>query len=214
MAHRVPASLALLLVAAMTAQSSADTIKFTGETVGARPPGFELARTGQGDPGRWVVVRDASADGGYAVEQQTQDQTDYRFPLAIYQPYSGKNVDVQIRFKALAGRIDRAAGIAVRLTTPNDYYVVRANALENNVRFYRMVAGKREQLVTANVRVPSNEWQTLGLKAEGNGFTITFNGKGLYTVTDKTFDTAGKVALWTKADSVTRFDRLDVKGLQ
>ena len=212
MARRILTSLALL-VAAMMVPSLAETIKFTSETVGAPPPGFELARTGQGESGRWAVVSDASADGGYAVEQQTQDPTDYRFPLAIYQSYSGKNVDVQIRFKALAGRIDRAAGVAVRLTTPNDYYVVRANALENNVRFYRMVAGKREQLATANVKVPSNEWQTLGLKVEGNRFAISFNGKGLYTVTDKTFDTAGKVAHWTKADSVTRFDRLDVKGL-
>jgi hypothetical protein len=194
--------------------SLADTVKFTAETLGAPPPNFEFGRTGGGGPGRWAVVRDEKADGGYAVEQQSQDPTDLRFPLAIYRPFSGKNVDVQIRFKAISGKIDRAGGIAVRLTTPNDYYVVRANALEDNVRFYRVVAGRREELGTANVKVPSNEWHTLGLKAEGNRFTISFNGKELYAVTDKTFDAAGRVALWTKADSVTRVDRLEIKGLQ
>ena len=202
-----------LLVAMMVVPSLADTIRFTSEMAGAPPPNFDFSRTGNGGPGQWTVVRDETADGGYAVEQQSQDRTDYRFPLAIYKPLSAKNVDVQIRFKAIAGNVDRAGGIAVRLITPDDYYVVRANALEDNVRFYRVVRGNREQLATANIKVPSNEWNVLGLRAEGNRFTISFNGKTLYAVTDRTFDAAGKVALWTKADSVTRFDRLEIKPL-
>ena len=158
-------------------------------------------------------MRDDSGRWRLALEQQSQDRTDYRFPLAIYQAVSAKNVDVQVRFKAMSGNVDRAGGIAVRLTGPNDYYVVRANALEDNVRFYRVVKGNREQLGTANVKVPSNEWSILGLRAEGDRFSISFNGKPLYAVTDRTFDTAGKVALWTKADSVTRFDRLEINAM-
>ena len=195
---------------AIAAPSRAETVSFAKEPAGSPAPDFELGRTGDGGPGRWVVVRDDTADGGRAIEQQSQDQNDYRFPLAIYRPLSGKDVDVQIRFKAIAGKIDRAGGIAVRLTGPDNYYVVRANALEDNVRFYRVVAGKREQLATANVKVPSNEWHTLGLRAQGERFTISFRGKELYSVTDKTFTAAGKVGLWTKADSVTRFDRLEI----
>ena len=99
------------------------------------------------------------------------------------------------------------------LTGPNDYYVVRANALENNVRFYRVVKGNREQLGTADVKVPSNEWSALGLRAEGGRFTVSLNGNALYAVTDRTFESAGKVALWTKADSVTRFERLEINTL-
>jgi hypothetical protein len=204
----------LTVVASMTIlQSLADTIKFTGGVAGAPPADFEFARTGSGPPGAWAVVSDETADGSYAIEQQSQDRTDYRFPLAIYQPVSTKNVDVQVRFKAIFGNVDRAGGIAVRLTGPNDYYVVRANALEDNVRFYRVVKGNREQLGTANVKVPTNEWNQLGLRAEGDRFTISFSGKPLYAVTDRTFDTAGKVALWTKADSVTRFDRLEINAI-
>ena len=207
-------TVAAMLAALAVVPALADAINFAGETAGAPPRQFEFARTGQGDAGHWVVVRDASADGGNALEQDSQETTDYRFPLAIYQPVSARNVEVRIRFKAMSGKVDRAGGIALRLTSLDNYYVVRANALEDNVRFYRVVKGKREQLATANVKAAPNEWHILGLKADGDRFTISFEGKELYTATDKTFDMAGKIAFWTKADSVTRFDRLDINMLQ
>ena len=187
-------------------------IAFTG-TPGAAPENFESARTGSGGPGKWAVVEDASAEGGRAVEQTSTEKTDYRFPLAIYQPLSAKNVEVSLRFKPMAGAVDRSGGLAVRLKDADNYYVVRANALEDNVRFYHVVKGRRSELKSANLKVASNAWHTLALKAEGDRFTVTFDGKALYTVTDKTFAQAGRVALWTKSDSITRFDRLDIKEL-
>ena len=180
---------------------------------GAPPADFDFARTGQGGPAQWAVVTDTTAATGAAIEQTSTDKTDYRFPIAIYKPVSARNVDVAVRFKAVAGTVDRAAGIAVRLTDPDNYYVVRANALEDNVRFYRMVKGRREQLEGANLKVTSNEWHTLAIKAEGERFTITYDGKPLFTATDRTFDGAGRVALWTKADSVTRFDKVEINPL-
>jgi len=182
-------------------------------TVGAMPSEFEFARTGQGEPAQWVVVEDATATNSRAIEQSSTDRTDYRFPLAIYQPISAKNVEVTLRFKPLAGRVDQAGGIAVRVTSPNDYYLVRANALEDNVRFYRIVKGRREQLATANIKVASNQWHTLGIKAENERFTVTFNGKALHSTNDRTFMDVGRVALWTKSDSVTRFDQINIQVL-
>ena len=126
---------------------------------------------------------------------------------------SASNLNAEIRFKAVAGKIDQAGGIVVRLQDADNYYVARANALEDNVRFYRVVNGRREQLGGANLRVTPNEWHTLGLRAEGERFTVSYDGKTLFGVTDKTFAEAGGVALWTKADSVTRFDRLTVTPL-
>jgi hypothetical protein len=206
---------ALVFSTVLAAQpSSAGMITFDKATIGAPPIDFIFWRTGKGGTGRWAVVRDETAEGGLALEQQSDEQTDYRFPLAVYEPFSDQNVDVRIRFKAIAGKVDRAAGIAVRLTTPDDYYVVRANALENNVRFYRVVKGKREQINGANTKVSSNEWHTLGLRAEGERFTISFDGKQLFTATDRTFNRTGKVALWTKADSITRFDRIVIEALR
>jgi len=116
-------------------------------------------------------------------------------------------------FKAVAGKVDQAGGIVVRLADADNYYVLRANALEDNVRFYRVVKGQREQLEGANTKVTANEWHQLGLRAEGGRFTITFDGKQMFTAADQTVTSAGKVALWTKADSVTRFDRIEIKTL-
>ena len=159
------------------------------------------------------MVADATAAGGRAIEQTSTDKTDYRFPLAIYKPIAAQNVDVVLRFKAISGRVDQAGGIAVRLATPDDYYVVRANALEDNVRFYRVVKGRREQLADANLKVSANEWHTLGLRADGDRFNVTFDGKQLFVTADRTFPEAGRIALWTKADSVTRFDQIRITTL-
>ena len=181
---------------------------------GLAPDGFTFWRTGDGEVGDWRVLKDPSASDRQVIAQTSKDSTDYRFPLAVYRPISAKNVDVVLRFKPVGGAVDQAGGIVVRLTTPDDYYVVRANALEDNVRFYRMVKGKREQLDGANVTVTSNEWHTLELRAEDDRFTISFDGKQLFTTVDSTFTKAGKVALWTKADSVTHFDAIAIKPLE
>jgi hypothetical protein len=176
-------------------------------------PEFTQFRTGEGDAAEWILVADASAEGGRAIAQVSKDKTNYRFPLAIYNRFLGKDLDVSVRFKPVAGTVDQAGGIAVRLLTPDDYYLVRANALEDNVRFYRVIRGRREQLQGADVKVASDHWHTLGLQAEGNRFTISFDGKTLFTVEDDTFTGPGKVALWTKADSVTHFDTIAITPL-
>jgi hypothetical protein len=175
---------------------------------GAR--GFALWRTGEGEAARWAGRGCRLA---VAIAQISTDRTDYRFPLAVYQPFSGINQQVTLRFKAIAGAVDQAGGLAIRLTTPDDYYVVRANALEDNVRFYRVVKGQRVQLAGANTKVLAKEWHTLALRAEGSRFAIAFDGKELFTATDTTFVVPGKVALWTKADSITHFDAIEITPL-
>src|SRR5947207_12264260 len=177
-------------------------------------PDFTLWRTGQGGAGEWVLVGDPTAAGGRAIAQVGTERTDYRFPLAVYKPYSGKDVEVSVRFKPVTGTVDEAGGIAVRLSTPDDYYVARANALEDNVRFYRVVKGKREQLASANAKVEPNQWHTLALTAEGDRFTVSFDGKALLSAQDGTFADSGKVALWTKADSLTYFDTISIMPLK
>ena len=92
--------------------------------------------------------------------------------------------------------------------------MVRANALEDNVSFYRVVKGPREQIKGADTKVASNEWHTLGLRAEGDRFTISFDRKQLFTAQDNTFGGPGKVGLWTQADSVTHFDTIAITPLE
>jgi hypothetical protein len=179
-------------------------------TFGSPPAGFTFARTGRGTEGEWTVIADPTASAGRAIEQISTDRTDYRFPLAIHESLSASNLDAEVRFKAVAGKIDQAAGLAVRLQDADNYYVARANALEDNVGFYRVVDGRREQLGGSNLKVTPDQWHTLGLRAEGERFTVSYDGKTLFGVTDKTFAEAGGVALWTKADSVTRFDQVTI----
>ncbi|HEY5378252.1 MAG TPA: hypothetical protein VIJ78_01795 [Pseudolabrys sp.] len=195
------------------AQSASVIVAIATMDEGAPPTDFDFARTGQGKTGQWRVVADPTATAGRAIEQSDADRTDYRFPLAILRSFSAKNVQASVRFKAVAGTVDQAGGLAVRVLDSDNYYVVRANAMEDNVRFYRVVKGKRQELAGANLRVAGNQWHTLGLNAEGDTFTILFNGKALFSTTDRTFAEAGKVALWTKADSITRFDQLALKAL-
>jgi len=210
------AALALPYLAdAARAQDTTGSIDLSRYAVGPLPPEFLTSwRTGQGAVGDWRVVEDPSASQGKAIAQVSADPTDYRFPLAVYEPLQAQDVEASVGFKAVAGKGDRAGGLAVRLTDADNYYVVRANALEGNVNLYRVVKGRRQQMAGASAKVPSGVWHTLTLRAEGDRLSVSFDGKQLLTHSDRTFAGPGRVALWTKADSVTHFDRLEIRPLQ
>ena len=144
------------VIVAWLTPASAEIITLAGPP-GALPPTFEPALTGKGERGRWQVVEDRSAADGTALAQLSTDRTDYRFPLAIYKPTMLKDVEASIRFKAISGSVDQAGGVAVRLQNASNYYLARANALEDNVRFYRVKEGSREELAGANLKVTSSE---------------------------------------------------------
>lgn len=211
MTKLIAAALTLLMV--LPAIAKADEIGFGQVSAGQLPSGFESAVTGRGGPAQWAVVEDSTAVEGKALAQLSQEDRDYRFPLAIYTPLTAKDVEITVRFKAISGKVDQAAGIAFRLQDPGNYYVVRANALEDNVRLYRVVKGDRSEIAGADVKVPSGVWQTMTVRARGDHIDVTMNGNKIIDQTDATFTQAGKVALWTKADSVTSFDRLVAQTL-
>jgi hypothetical protein len=211
---RILVILVLLTASGLATPAGAQRVSFADAPLDGMPKDFVTALTGQGKPGKWAVVEDASAEGGRALAQLDPDRTDYRFPLAIYMPTVPSEVEATTRFKAISGKVDQAGGIVVRLIDRNNYYIARANALENNVHFFRVVGGRRQELAGANTKVASGVWHTLTLRAEGNRFTVSFNGKQLFTHTDRTFGSPGKIALWTKADSVTRFDWIEIKALK
>ena len=150
-------NLALALLALLTCGSStavlAGAVSYADAPLGTVPAEFEAGQTGPGEPGRWEVVSDADAAGGRAVAQSSQDKTDGRFPLLIRRASAPADVAVWTRIKPVAGEVDQAGGLAIRLLDPNNYYLVRANALEGNVRFYKVVSGRREQLAGADLPV-------------------------------------------------------------
>ena len=184
---------------------------FDSDTPGQLPSKFHTARTGSGAESKWAVMGDPTAPSKPNVVAQTStDQTDYRFPLLIADEGSFQDLDLSVRFKAVSGSVDRAAGLVFRLKDANNYYVVRANALENNYRLYHVVNGRRRQFAGANFKVTSGDWHELRVEAAGNKITCYYDGNKKIEATDDTFKDAGKVGLWTKADSVTYFDDLKV----
>lgn len=188
---------------------------FEEAATGAPPPGFSFALTGGGRPVRWVVLEDPSSPAGPKVLAETsRDRTSDRFPLAILDGFEARDVAVSVRFKPVSGTVDQAAGLVVRLRDPRSYYVVRANALEGNVCLYRVVDGRRTQFAGVDVPVPRDRWQTLGLRAEGERFEVSLDGRTLFSAADRTFAGAGRVGLWTKADSLSHFDGLAAEELR
>src|SRR5262245_12471659 len=142
-------------------------VPFTADQPGGPPQGFTPALTGGGGPVRWQVIEDASGEGGRVLAQTSTDATDERYPICIYDAASRDAVGVTVRIKPISGRVDRAGGVILRVQDASNYYVVRANALENNVRLYRTVNGRRIQFAGANARVQAGVWQTLRIAAVG-----------------------------------------------
>ena len=181
------------------------TIDFSSVPIAAKPPGFTEGLTGQGEAVCWQVLEDASASGGRVIAEISRDTADYRFPLCIYDGLVAKGVEVSVRFKPVDGVVDQAGGLIVRVQDPLNYYVARANALEDNIRLYKVVAGVRRQIAGQKIEVASGLWHTLTLKAVGDVLEVGFDGRDVLGAQDETFAEPGKVGLWTKADSLTHF---------
>jgi hypothetical protein len=199
----------------------AETLSFEADSPGAAPKGFTVARTGLGDAAHWEVREDATSPAGPRVlVQNSDDRTQgHRFPLAIYEGLRFADGAVAVRFKTLAGEIDQAAGIVWRYRNPDNYYVVRANAIEKNVVLYKVEGGKRTDLKPVGAgrfdygkaaRVQKQQWQELRVEFAGTRFRVSLDGELLFEVEDDTFAEPGQVGLWTKADSVTAFDALAI----
>jgi len=197
------------------------TIDFEKSEAGVLPAEFTAELTAGGGEVKWVIESDPTAPAGEKVLAQTStDKTNKRYPVCVYNEFSGKDVDVSVRFKAISGEVDQAAGIVWRYKDKENYYVVRANALEHNVVMYKTQDGVRSDLKLkgkdsgygVKAEVPKDQWSTLKVSAVGNSFVVSLNDKPLFEVVDDTFTEAGKVGVWTKADSVTHFDDLRVEG--
>jgi 3-keto-disaccharide hydrolase len=198
--------------------ANAQTVTFENDTPGKPPKDFAFDLAGEGGPGRWEVVADKTAAGGKALAQLSSNTAANRFLVAIYQPTVFGNGEVTTRCKPVSGRVDQSCGLIVHAADAMNYYIARSNALESNVRFYRVRNGERQQLATAeNVRTPRGQWHTLALRAEGNRYTVSVNGKILHTTTDTTTaeprPSEGRAGLWVKSDSVAHFERIDITKL-
>ena len=206
------AVLGILALASMASNSR--TWSFEPDKVQSAPSGFSFALTGDGRPGKWVVLSEKGAPSGSAILAQIDtDETDYRFPLAIAEGLRLKDLRLRVKCKPVAGKVDQACGLVFRYKDESNYYVTRLNALENNVRLYHVQDGRRIQFAGWNGKVTKNAWHDVVVEARDDRFKVFFDGKLVIEASDRTFREPGRVGLWTKADSVTYFDDLTATGL-
>lgn len=191
------------------------TLGFDGDAAGGAPAGWSFARTGQGEPGKWVV-EDGKALGatGRVLVQRSADGTDYRFPVAFAPSPPFRDGSISVRCRALSGKVDRACGVVVRARDESDYVIARANALEDNVRLYNVTKGSRKQIASWNGAVSPEAWHTLALAAKGDEYVVTFDGKEVLRTRDTVHGGPGRAGLWTKADSVTAFDSVVIDAVR
>ena len=197
-------TLAILTIAAtmLVGVAVAQTVNFDDLKTGAPPPGWTATKTGSGQP-KWTVEKDDTAPSKPNVLKQSGEAT---YPVCLKDDTSLKDGFVEVKFKPISGKEDQAGGLVWRAKDSNNYYIARANALEDNVTIYHTVNGRRTEKKRTNMKVASNQWHTLRVDFQGNHFTVALDGKKAIDWNDDTFKAAGKVGVWTKADSVTLFD--------
>jgi hypothetical protein len=185
-----------------TTAAFAETINFDTDKPGALPSGWQQGVTGKGTP-KWAVQTDGGAPSKPNVLQQSGSGT---FPWCVMPKTAVENGFVEVRFKSISGREDQAGGVIWRCKDADNYYIARANALEDNVCIYHTVNGRRVEKKRINTKVAAGKWHTFRVDFKDNYFVVTFDGKKAFGWKDDTFKDAGKVGLWTKADSTTLFD--------
>jgi len=201
------------------------TINFDSAKPGSVPPGWTVTRNAAAAP-QWEIQRDVSAPSQPYVLAQISTHADgdgpaSRCPLAILNKMEVKDGDLSVRVKPVSGKQDRAGGLVFRYRDPDNYYLVRANALENSIVLYKVEDGKRIPLTSKGAPpqsfgvkhpVPFNQWSVLKVQFRGPLFSVYFNHRRLFEVLDSTFRQPGKVGLWTKAGGITYFDDFRIAG--
>ena len=184
----------------LSAGVMAETISFKADVVGQAPAGWTCGATGRGTP-KWTVESDSSAPGGKVLRQSGSAT----FPWCVRSNVALSDGWVETKFKPLSGKEDQAGGLVWRWTDGDNYYVARANALENNVSLYYTARGSRKTLKYVDAPVATGVWHTLRVEFDGTKIAVSLDGKRYIDFTDDHFTGAGSVGVWTKADSVTAF---------
>ena len=198
----------IALMALVAMDAAAETIGFDKDQVGAAPAGWICGVTGRGTP-KWTVEADATAPSKPNVLKQSGAGT---FPWCAKQGVSIADGLVEVKFKPLQGREDQAGGVMWRWKDGDNYYVARANALENNLSLYHTTRGNRRTLLYVDAPVPLNTWHTLRVEFAGKRIKVVLDGRQYMDLEDDHITGSGAVGVWTKADSVTLFDNFSWDG--
>ena len=193
---------------AAAAEIQAAQATFDGQPAGARPSGWTCGMTGSGAP-KWQIEADARATTPPNVLTQ-RGQAD--FPWCIQEDELAENGAVAVSFKPISGKKDQAGGVVWRFKSPTNYYVARANALENNVSLYYVSQGTRHTIKYQPAPVARDVWHRLEVRFQGQRIQVLLDGKSYIDLFDRNISGPGRVGVWTKADSITSFDDFQLKA--
>jgi hypothetical protein len=172
---------------------------------------FAFWRGGQADVGHWVVVNDSANPGGLAIERSDKDRT-VQNALAVYKEVSALNARIRTHFKLIDGSTP-SAGIALRITGPDDYYLVCASEDEQRISLFRIAHGVSEEIAGVDADIARDRWQTLEVTVKDNEFTIWLDDELVLTVFDDSKMVAGQFGIWTERDDVTRFNQVEISPI-
>jgi hypothetical protein len=179
-----------------------ETEGFDRDSAAGPPAGWSCGVTGRGAP-KWLVEADRGAPSAPNVLKQSGSGA---FPWCVRDGSSIGDGFVEVKFKPISGKEDQAGGLIWRFKDGSNYYVARANALENNVSLYYTEKGQRNTLEYVDAPVPRNVWHTLRVEYQGKRIKVMLDGKSYIELQDAHIGGTGSVGVWTKADSVTAFD--------
>ena len=172
---------------------------------GALPDWLQVAETNSaGRPGVWRM------DGTETIRLAHTSNSGQTYNLLLaderhFADAGAERIRLGVRLRADSGEEDQGGGLVWRARGPDDYYVARWNPLEDNLRLYTVVGGKREQLASTVVRVDPQAWHSLEVTMEGPRIEVFFDDSEALQFEDRTFEPGGRVGLWTKADAATSF---------
>jgi hypothetical protein len=187
---------------ASTAGAAPGCVNFDDAKLGTTPEGWQATETGIGTA-HWSVEKDESAPSPTQVLKQSGEA---EFPVCIFQRTEMVDGFVEVKFKAVAGKEDQAGGVIFRVKDKDDYYIARANALEDSVVLFHTLRGHREQVKSIDTKVIARQWHKLRAEFLGPHITIYFDDNLVIRADDEALRGSGKIGVWTKADSVTLFD--------
>jgi hypothetical protein len=186
------------------AQSADATFNFENDEVGKLPADWMAAT------GTWMIA----SDGGNKAMKQAGANEGEMYNICIQNKLKYQNLEMEVRIKPLEGKEDQGGGLVWRYRDEKNYYIARANPLEDNFRVYRVVNGNRKQLQSSDVKFKVGEWYAIKVVMSGSNISCSYNGQKLLSLTDDTYKDAGNIGFWSKADAVSLFDDFKVKAIK
>jgi len=190
-----------------TENETGTVFTFDTDEHGKMPVNWSNYVTGKGSLGKWEIRQDNDTQ---VLAQVSQENFGYHFDVIVWDKSDYQDLEITVKYKGVKGEEDQGGGPVWRYQDPDNYYIARANPLENNYRVYKVINGNRKQMASVNFGIPTGEWHTIKIRMIANHIECFYDGKKYLDVNDDSIINSGKVGLWTKADAFTFFDDLKI----